>query len=156
METGSPGHYSTSQFRDKYVRLAQDMDLFHGIPPDVLVKVMSVGLTKAFEKDSLIFNEGDKGDSMYVILAGKVEIIGHNKIIATLERGDMFGEMGLLSREPRSATAVAREATSMFILTEAALNRLLTKTVAIRLLLNTMGEMSRRLRTANDALAKNI
>ncbi|MCD6287956.1 MAG: cyclic nucleotide-binding domain-containing protein [Candidatus Hydrogenedentes bacterium] len=151
---GTSDRISTSQFRDKYVQLAQDMDLFHGIPPDVLVKVMSLGLTKAVEKDTLIFNKGDLGDSMYVILAGKVEVIDHNKVIASLERGDMFGEMGLLSREPRSATAIAREDTSLFILSENALNKLLTKTVAIRLLLNTIGEISSRLRKANRMLSE--
>lgn len=151
---GDSDRISTSQFRDKYVRLAQDMDLFHGIPPDTLVKVMSLGLTKAVEQDTLLFNKGDSGDSMFVILAGKVEIIDHNKVIATLGRGDMFGEMGLLSRQPRSATAIAREDTSLFILTEDALNRLLTKTVSIRLLLNTISEMSARVRNANRLLAE--
>jgi CRP-like cAMP-binding protein len=74
------------------------------------------------------------------------------KRIATLGKGEMFGEMGLLSGQPRNATAVASESCSFFILTEQSLHRLFTKRVAIVMLLNIVRKLSDRLREADELI----
>ena len=139
-------------FRDKYIRLVHTMDLFKGLDPGDLVKIMSMGLTEAVHKGTVIFKKGAIGKKMYVILEGKVNIVDEDKVIATLGKGDMFGEMALLSPEARSATAVAEESSSFFVLTPQSLQELFTKRVAIRLLLNIVGKLSERLRKANELL----
>ncbi len=57
----------------------------------------------------LIFKEGDKGDSMYIILEGSVDIYamaeGQEMQLAILRPGDFFGEMSLFRDKPRSASA---------------------------------------------------
>jgi len=121
----------TSVFRDKYVRLAREMDLFKGLNPDELLAIMSTGMSEAAAKGTVIFSKGSPGTKMYVILEGEVDIIHNDKAIGTRGKGEMFGEMGLLSRKPRSATAVAKEASSFFILTEESLHKLFSKRVAI-------------------------
>jgi len=60
-----------------------------------------------------IFDEGDKGDAAYLILSGKVEIrkgvhTSSPQILATLEKGEAFGEMALFDDSPRMAQAIAR------------------------------------------------
>jgi CRP/FNR family transcriptional regulator, cyclic AMP receptor protein len=55
-----------------------------------------------------IFAEGEIGDSMYVVVAGELDIIAHGTHIATLGAGSIVGEMALLDGQPRSATVVAR------------------------------------------------
>src|SRR4029450_8188652 len=62
----------------------------------------------------VLFHAGDVGDAMYVIERGKVRICvqakdGHEVTLATLGRGDFFGEMALLDGERRSADAVVAE-----------------------------------------------
>jgi CRP-like cAMP-binding protein len=58
-----------------------------------------------------IFHEGDAGDSLYLILGGKVKVVREEgeqkKVIAVLEEKTCFGEMAILSEETRSATIEA-------------------------------------------------
>lgn len=64
---------------------------------------------------NVIFREGDPGDEAYMIVSGAVEIstrIGEtDTVLATLRRGEIFGEMALIDSQPRMATATAVEDT---------------------------------------------
>ena len=65
----------------------------------------SVGVTQEhFEPGQEVFHEGDVGDRVYIILSGAAEIVRGGGTIATLARGDYFGEMALLHRARRNAT----------------------------------------------------
>ncbi len=55
-----------------------------------------------------IFKEGDSGDKMYVVKEGEVELSVNGKIIASVVKGGIFGEMALIDNKPRSATARAK------------------------------------------------
>ena len=64
---------------------------------------------KHFPKGTVLFNEGDDGEDMYIIRSGRVAIrkrVPHGEIVvAELEKGDFFGEMAVLERIPRTAGA---------------------------------------------------
>ncbi len=64
---------------------------------------------KHFPKGTVLFNEGDEGEDMYIIRSGQVAIrkrVPHGDIVvAVLEKGDFFGEMAMLERIPRTAGA---------------------------------------------------
>ena len=68
-------------------------------------------LGRMYPEGELIFQEGEEGDRMYVVQSGKVKITKKTDAgeitIAILESGEIFGEMALFDRLPRSATAVA-------------------------------------------------
>ena len=55
-----------------------------------------------------IFEKGQPGDVMFLIKEGMVEIKLEEKTLQTFSKGDIFGEMALISDEPRSATAIAK------------------------------------------------
>src|ERR1700674_244332 len=66
-----------------------------------------------YKKGTVLFNEGDEGEDMYIIQSGKVAIkkkVPHGETtLAVLEKGDFFGEMAILERMPRSAGAEVLE-----------------------------------------------
>ena len=62
-----------------------------------------------------IIRKGERGDAMYLIASGRVEVESANDKVV-LEEGDFFGEIALLSREPRSATVTALRPTDLLVL----------------------------------------
>lgn len=56
----------------------------------------------------VVFAEGDKGDMMYVVRSGEVEIVKNNKVMEVLGPGGVFGEMALIDGSPRVATVRAK------------------------------------------------
>ena len=64
-----------------------------------------------YQKGELIFHQGDFGDTMFIIQSGAVEISrsqnSHKNVLALLEKGDFFGEMALIDKHPRTATAIS-------------------------------------------------
>lgn len=141
-------------FRDQYFRLTKTMALFDGFTPEELQRVMEIGLTEAVPGGTILFKKGSFGKKMYVILSGKVVIVDKDKVFATLEMGETFGEMALVSHQPRAADAVVAEPSTMFVLSEHAFDRLLTKRISVKLLLNISRTLCERLRNADQILAK--
>ncbi|NUM48878.1 MAG: cyclic nucleotide-binding domain-containing protein [Anaerolineales bacterium] len=64
--------------------------------------------TQNFSAGSIIFNEGDQGDLMYVVQEGELEVYYRNKVIETIGPGGLVGEMALVDQSPRSATVIAK------------------------------------------------
>ena len=69
----------------------------------------------------MVFQQGDLGDSVYVIEEGECDVLqeengGSQKLLATLKAGDYFGEMALLSDQSRNATIQARTAMNVLII----------------------------------------
>ena len=67
----------------------------------------TVSVTRDYSAGELIFSEGQDGGEMFLIKEGEVAIRKGDRILDALSAGDIFGEMALISSEPRSASAVA-------------------------------------------------
>jgi CRP-like cAMP-binding protein len=110
-------------------------------------------------KGTVIFRQGDPGEEMFVISAGRVRLTlgshGHEKELAVLGAGDFFGEMCLVEPARRCATVLALESTMVFRLPNQAVHRLAeTDPVAMNALLaGVIRTLSERLRRMNDMLA---
>ncbi|MBC8282593.1 MAG: cyclic nucleotide-binding domain-containing protein [Nitrospinae bacterium] len=114
---------------------------------------------KNYKKYDFIFNEGTFGDSAYMIDSGKVGIIsetdqnGKRKVVAILKKNDIFGEMGLIDNEVRTATAIALEDTQVSVISKKTFDYLLKHDpFALRPLLEVL---SHRLRNTTDLLWEN-
>ena len=76
---------------------------------------------KEFKKDGLIVSQEDPGDSLFVLLDGRVKVVlygenGREIILKLLNPGDFFGEMSILDGEKRSANVLAMEKTTVCVL----------------------------------------
>jgi CRP-like cAMP-binding protein len=73
-----------------------------------------------FPEGHVLFREGDHGEDMYIVQSGKVAIKKKVKdgetVLAVLEKGDFFGEMAMLERLPRSASAEMQEAGDLIVI----------------------------------------
>jgi CRP/FNR family cyclic AMP-dependent transcriptional regulator len=92
---------------------------------------------RRFKRNEIIFHQGDPGDSLHIVSSGAVKIVlpsleGEEAIIATLRSGDFFGELALLDGAPRSATAVAADASETWTLSRELLLSLLDRDPALR------------------------
>ncbi|MBI1279906.1 MAG: DUF1003 domain-containing protein [Anaerolineaceae bacterium] len=86
----------------------------------------------SFAPSQILFKAGDKGDSMHILLSGKVETFVYdgeaNRIkLSEVDEGGIVGELSLLDNQPRSATAIAVEETRTFIIDRDDLKRLFQK-----------------------------
>ena len=98
-----------------------------------------------------VFRQGDPGGSMYVIRAGKVRVLkesqGRQRVVTTLGSGDFFGEMAVVTGQPRSATAEVVEEAELLKVPANKLQEMVAGTgeVAIRLIRH----LAERLENAN-------
>ncbi len=106
------------------------------------------------------FHENDKGDSLYIIQHGKIQVVknweGENYILCTLQNGDCFGEMELIDIVARSASIIALEETETIRLRLKTIYTLLQKDMEdfTMIMMNMGREVSRRLRVADELLLK--
>ena len=109
---------------------------------------------KSVPKGTVIFREGESGHEMYIIHEGKVKITkkirAMETILAELDQGDFFGEMAMLEKEARSATATAATDVKLLVIDEKTFDTTIRNNpdVAIRI----MRKMAERLRDADHRI----
>jgi CRP/FNR family cyclic AMP-dependent transcriptional regulator len=63
---------------------------------------------QSFPAGTIIFDEGEMAEFLYVLEKGEVELIFNGKVLETVYPGGIFGELGILDTMPRTGTAVAK------------------------------------------------
>lgn len=89
------------------VLILKSVSIFKDTPEHILADLAPLMEEEEFEQNSIIFKEGDIGDSMFIIHEGEVKIHKGNTDLAVLKEKEVFGELALLDAEVRSATATA-------------------------------------------------
>lgn len=108
---------------------------------------------KQFPANTVICKIGDPGDRMYIVLSGKVSVSAANgEILAFIGSGNYFGEMALLTGEPRSATVTAVSDTETFVLEKEDFDVILEKYPSISIAMSKI--MSQRLRETNAVVSE--
>jgi len=109
---------------------------------------------KQFPAGNVLFNEGDRGEEMFIIQSGRVKISkrirGVEKTLATLEKGEFFGEMAILNDKPRSATAETIDACEMLVIDRKTFDALIRGNVEIAV--RFIKRLADRLREANEQM----
>lgn len=96
------------------VMILKSVDIFSATPEEDLIEVASIVEEVEFKKMDTIFEKGDIGTSMYIIVEGRVLVHDEKKEIAVLENKTVFGELAALDPEPRMASVTALEDTLLF------------------------------------------
>lgn len=112
-----------------------------------------------YAASQVIFEEGSVGRELFVVLAGSVNIVkalgGRSNVIASLGKGEFFGEMAVIDASPRSATAIAAEDhTRVMRINHARFVFLVSQQPAFALMI--MDALSKRLRASNNAHFKPV
>ncbi len=103
---------------------------------------------QSFTRGQTIFQEGEPGDRLYIVVEGQVDIIADHQLLETVEPGGILGELALIDDKPRSAMAVAR---TDCLLTPIGRQHFLTLVQRTpRFALQVMRVMAERLRRANS------
>jgi CRP-like cAMP-binding protein len=138
-----------------------DTEFFAEAPLELLAPIAAAGKVRELVRGDVLFEVGDEPDSIYVVLSGRIAIAIGNRpfdhresVIALMDEGDLFGDMGMLDKSPRSAGARALEASSVLEIPYAAVIEQLDKSSA--LLWNVIRMLSHRLRAMDQALADSV
>jgi CRP-like cAMP-binding protein len=100
--------------------------LFASLSADALLPVAALCHQVDLVADDVLFEAGEVGDSLFVVVTGSVLVKRGNELVARLGVGETVGEMGALDLEPRSASVVAAEPTRLVRLERNDLMDLLT------------------------------
>ncbi len=99
------------------------------------------------EAGKVIFEEGQPGKQMYLVQSGSVELRAAGRVLETVGEGGVLGEMALVDREPRSATAVAATDSQLVEIDEERFRLLVQRVPGFAL--EVMRVMAQRIRKAN-------
>lgn len=87
------------------VLILKSLSIFKDTPEHILADLAPLMQEEEYEQNTLIFQEGEIGDCMYIIYQGEVKIYKENTTLAILKEKEVFGELALLDPEVRSASA---------------------------------------------------
>jgi MFS family permease len=102
------------EVRDTEIAVLRDVPMFRQLPVPSIEHVASRLRRRCFPLGTVLFEQGDPGDSFYVILAGEADVVGDGARIRTLTAGESFGEIALLRDVPRTATIRAHTHLDVF------------------------------------------
>jgi CRP/FNR family transcriptional regulator, cyclic AMP receptor protein len=130
--------------------------LFQGIDPEVAAPIIKELEYVDVSRGEVIFAEGEPGDSLYIVLSGKVKVSrraqdGRENMLAVMGPSELIGELSLFDPGPRTATALAITDTRLAKLKQSMLRPWITQHPEIALQL--LHVLARRLRRTNDIVA---
>ena len=135
--------------------LLRNVPLFSMLPEGQLQLLTRVLSRKAYPKNSTIIAAGDATDAMYIVVSGRLKVImsdkeGQEVILAILNQGEFFGEMGLIAQAPRSATVTTIEPCELLTITRADFTKCLQGN--FDLTMNVIRGLVKRLREADKKI----
>ena len=134
------------------VLILKHVDIFQQTPDDVLADIAGLLEENEVAAGEAIFHKGDLGDSLYIIIAGKLRVDDGDHLLNYLDDNDVFGEMALLDAEPRVASVTAVEPTHLLRLDQAPFYELIVDRpeVAIGLIRVLTGRLRARVRDVTE------
>ncbi len=111
--------------KDAKVDLIKNVPLFAHCSKQHLADIASIADELDLEDGRVLIREGERGREFFVLLNGDAEVTQKGQHVRTLSAGDFFGEIALVSDEPRTATVVAKGPIRTLVITDRAFRALL-------------------------------
>ena len=131
-EISIPGRSKDEEFEDtdmmpliEKVMILKGSEFFRNFPGSDLAGIAALTEVVHVQKGEVVFEQGDDGDAFYIVVQGAVLISRGATKLATLGSREGFGEMSILDRESRSATATASEDTTLLALDRDSFDRVI-------------------------------
>lgn len=132
--------------------MLKTVSIFEQTPDHILDMVVLLLEETEIAAGETVFEKGELGESLYMIVKGKVRVHDEGRTLNYLGVGDVFGEMALLDPQPRSASVVAEQDTRLLHLDQKYLTQLLIKRGEVGL--GIMRVLTAHLRARERDLAK--
>lgn len=126
------------------------VSIFQDLRDEFLVKLASAMDELSFPAERTIFEQGEEGRSLYIVVSGQVRVHVGDRDLALLEKGAIFGEMALFDAEPRSASVTTTESCDCLTLNQLQLTDAIEETPEIAI--NITRSLSRRIRELNSKI----
>jgi small-conductance mechanosensitive channel/CRP-like cAMP-binding protein len=112
----------TPERRDRFQQILAGVHVLAPLPPEAHRALAATVAESLFANGEVIVREGEPGDSMFIVLSGDVVIVigPERREVAVTKSGGYFGEMSLLTGDPRTATVIARGDTTVLEINGAA------------------------------------
>jgi serine/threonine protein phosphatase PrpC/CRP-like cAMP-binding protein len=137
------------------VEVLKRMPLFKHLTYKEIMRLLNVTVVKEYKPQENIFKEGSEGEDLFIILNGKIRLHKGEAFITHLERGAHFGEMALVDRSKRSASATAEESSRALVLRRRDFYEIIRKepVLATKLLWSFVQVLTERLRKTTEDLS---
>ena len=122
---------------------------FGGLDEKKRKSIASQGKELSYKSGDTIVDEGTMGVGFYLILDGRAEVRKKGKVLASLQKGEFFGEMSLIDEQPRSADVVAIAPTRCWALSSWAFSSIVKTNPEIPMMM--LKEMVKRLRASQNS-----
>lgn len=126
------------------VIVLKSLSMFAETPDEALAELAELLQEIFVQPGDVIVREGETGDSLYIIVDGKVEVVDDNRILNQLEARAVFGELSMLDSSPRTATIRALEETSLLRLDQVSFYEIMSDYVEVAM--GTIQLLTRNLR----------
>ncbi len=133
-----------------------NVELFKGLTPENREDLVSLMSEISLKRGESLFQEGDSGDRLYLVVDGKVKLShmaddGRENLIAVLGPGEIIGELSLFDLEPRSSTVTAIAPTQLYVLSHKEMRRYIEE--HSQLAISMLRQLALRLRNTNQQMA---
>jgi putative ABC transport system ATP-binding protein len=113
---------------EKICEFLRKMEFFSDLTPRTLTDVASMIELKPFDYGESIVLEGEEGNEFFMIESGQVKVTTKatgDKVLRLLNSGDYFGEVALITNQPRNATVIATQPTNCYVLDRQAFRKVI-------------------------------
>ncbi len=137
------------------INILKKISLFKNLDDQDLQSLLSLFISRRYNRGELILRQYSKGDALFLIIKGRVKVVlygenGKEIVLSILNANDFFGEMSLLDGKPRSANVMAAEESTILVLERKVFKSHLLQHPLITLSL--LEKLCKRLRQADEKI----
>ncbi len=105
------------------IQFLRQVALFRSLSDKALLDLSAITIEQTIPPKNTVFKEGDKGDALYIVKSGKVNVLkrnssGADSVLVSLGKGAVIGDMAIIDDQPRSASIATIQETTFLILTK--------------------------------------